>query len=65
MILLQISLLILDECHHAMKNHPYAKIMKDHYHRVRLDSPTSELPRVLGMTASPIFNPKNPQKALL
>lgn len=47
-----------------MKNHPYARLMKDHYHRIRLESPGLPLPRLLGLTASPIYNPKNPKKAI-
>ncbi|KAH7134611.1 hypothetical protein B0J13DRAFT_450366 [Dactylonectria estremocensis] len=45
----QINLLIFDEAHHAKKNHPYARIIKDHYIRE-----SDERPRVLGMTASPV-----------
>ncbi|KAL0887460.1 hypothetical protein Bca101_011443 [Brassica carinata] len=47
-----ISLLILDECHHAQEqsNHPYAQILKVFYK-------TTECvkgPRIFGMTASPV-----------
>ncbi|BBH06838.1 dicer-like 2 [Prunus dulcis] len=48
-----IKVLILDECHHARGNHPYACIMKDFFHR-QLHSDAAELPRIFGMTASPI-----------
>ncbi|KAJ4709652.1 Dicer-like protein [Melia azedarach] len=46
-----IALLIFDECHHAQvkSNHPYAKIMKDFYKPDIL-----KVPRVFGMTASPV-----------
>ncbi|CAN8252441.1 unnamed protein product [Cochlearia groenlandica] len=46
-----ISLLILDECHHAQEQskHPYAQIMKDFY-----EAEESQKPRVFGMTASPV-----------
>ncbi|KAI3750881.1 hypothetical protein L2E82_21772 [Cichorium intybus] len=48
-----IKLLIFDECHHAKKKHAYALIMKEFYHpQLRVEG--SELPRVLGMTASPV-----------
>ena len=47
----QINLLIFDEAHHAKKDHPYAKIMRDFYPR---ESQDQILPRVFGMTASPI-----------
>lgn len=46
-----IALLIFDECHHAQStsNHPYAEIMKLYY---KSDNP--KLPRIFGMTASPV-----------
>ncbi|KAI4379355.1 hypothetical protein MLD38_005667 [Melastoma candidum] len=46
-----IALLIFDECHHAQikSGHPYAEIMKVFY---KDDLP--KLPRIFGMTASPI-----------
>ncbi|XP_054806590.1 dicer-like protein 4 isoform X2 [Prosopis cineraria] len=46
-----ISLLIFDECHHAQvkSNHPYAEIMKVFYERE-----SSKIPRIFGMTASPV-----------
>jgi endoribonuclease Dicer len=47
----RINLLIFDEAHHAKSNHPYARIMKDHYvHELDL----SKRPRIFGMTASPV-----------
>ncbi|CDP10524.1 unnamed protein product [Coffea canephora] len=47
-----IALLIFDECHYAQieSNHPYAEIMKIFY-----KSNVAELPRIFGMTASPIL----------
>ncbi|KAJ7979648.1 Dicer-like protein [Quillaja saponaria] len=46
-----IALLIFDECHHAQvkSNHPYAEIMKIFY-----KSNAAKLPRIFGMTASPV-----------
>ncbi|PRP74244.1 dicer helicase, partial [Planoprotostelium fungivorum] len=44
-----ISLLIIDECHHTKKNHPYNIIMKS-YRSVPADG---KRPVILGMTASP------------
>ncbi|KAK2646723.1 hypothetical protein Ddye_021918 [Dipteronia dyeriana] len=46
-----IALLIFDECHHAQvnSNHPYAQIMKDFY-----KPDTTKIPRIFGMTASPV-----------
>ncbi|KAK5625395.1 hypothetical protein RRF57_001111 [Xylaria bambusicola] len=48
----QINLLIFDEAHHAKKNHPYARIIKDFY--ATLEKSNSKRPRILGMTASPV-----------
>ena len=45
-----VALLIFDEVHHALKNHPYLRIMKYY----RLVEP-EQRPKVFGMTASPIF----------
>ncbi|KAK8543151.1 hypothetical protein V6N13_136315 [Hibiscus sabdariffa] len=42
------SLMIIDECHHATGNHPYAKIMKEFYHKCNTK------PKIFGMTASPV-----------
>lgn len=46
-----ISLLILDECHHAKKNHPYAAIIKKYYIPAKAGIVR---PRIFGMTASPV-----------
>ncbi|KAL7586046.1 endoribonuclease Dicer homolog 2 [Lactuca sativa] len=48
-----IKLLIFDECHRAKKKYEYALIMKEFYHP-RLCDGGSQLPRILGMTASPV-----------
>ncbi|XP_022776009.1 endoribonuclease Dicer homolog 2-like isoform X2 [Durio zibethinus] len=48
-----IKVLIIDECHHARGKHPYASIMTEFYHR-QLQAGVSNLPRIFGMTASPI-----------
>ncbi|KAL8832795.1 MAG: hypothetical protein Q9170_004740 [Blastenia crenularia] len=47
----QINLIIFDEAHHAKKNHPYARIIKDYYIS---EADLSKRPRVFGMTASPV-----------
>ncbi|KAJ3069478.1 hypothetical protein HDU98_007453 [Podochytrium sp. JEL0797] len=47
-----VNLLIFDECHHAWKNHPYCLIMGEFYHTL---AEGEERPKVLGMTASPIY----------
>ena len=49
----QISLLVLDECHHAgSSNHGYSQFMQEIYWKVD----DKDRPRVLGLTASPCFN---------
>ncbi|KAI0032338.1 hypothetical protein K488DRAFT_50105 [Vararia minispora EC-137] len=55
----QVSLLVMDECHHARKNHPYNIIMKEYFH-----CPISERPKVFGMTASPTWRTSNPLESL-
>ncbi|KAA1110895.1 Dicer-like protein 1 [Puccinia graminis f. sp. tritici] len=57
-----VSLLIFDEAHHCRKNHVYNQIMRSHYHRLAKDS-TVRLPKILGLTASPIWNFKDLEKA--
>lgn len=47
----QINLLIFDEAHHAKRNHAYARIIKDFY---AFEPDQSLLPRIFGMTASPV-----------
>lgn len=47
----QINLLIFDEAHHAKKDHAYARIIKDFY-IPHLDK--TALPKIFGMTASPV-----------
>jgi endoribonuclease Dicer len=47
----QINLLIFDEAHHAKGNHPYARLIKDHYIQ---EFDVTKRPRIFGMTASPV-----------
>ncbi len=42
-----VNLIVMDECHHCSKKHPYAQIM-DYVHRSQL----KDKPRFLGLTAS-------------
>ncbi|TGO53403.1 hypothetical protein BCON_0124g00210 [Botryotinia convoluta] len=57
----QINLLIFDEAHHAKKDHPYARIIKDFY---RNDTGKDfALPKIFGMTASPVDARDNVKKA--
>ncbi|PHH50670.1 Dicer-like protein 1 [Ceratocystis fimbriata CBS 114723] len=55
----QVNLLVLDEAHHAKKNHPYARLIKDYY----LCEPEATRPRILGMTASPVDTQEDIQLA--
>ncbi|PON59109.1 Endoribonuclease Dicer-like [Parasponia andersonii] len=48
-----IKVLVMDECHHASGHHPYACIMTEFYH-CQLHQSATDLPRIFGMTASPI-----------
>ena len=57
--ILQISLLVFDECHHTRKNHAYNGIMREYF-----QSAVDDRPKVFGMTASPIWNPKNAAESL-
>ncbi|KAI9029207.1 hypothetical protein DFJ74DRAFT_657501 [Hyaloraphidium curvatum] len=55
-----IALLILDECHHAKRKHPY-NVIFDTYYRT---TPLEERPKVFGMTASPIVGKQDIQVGL-
>ena len=55
----RVSLLVVDECHHTRKNHPYNNILREYLHVA-----PSRRPKVFGMTASPIWDIKNPQLSL-
>lgn len=48
-----ISLLVMDECHHTMLDHPYNIIMSNFYLKMKLENQVAKLPQVLGLTASP------------
>jgi ERCC4-related helicase/dsRNA-specific ribonuclease len=50
----RISLLVIDEAHHCVADHPSNKTMRRFYHELRRTNSTTELPCILGMTASPI-----------
>ncbi|RPD59261.1 hypothetical protein L226DRAFT_510467 [Lentinus tigrinus ALCF2SS1-7] len=55
----KVSLLIFDECHHTRKNHAYNGIMREYF-----QTPPTSRPKIFGMTASPIWNPKNAAESL-
>jgi len=46
-----IDMLIMDECHHTILNHPYNAIMEVYYTTCRQDAAT-RLPQIIGLTAS-------------
>lgn len=50
-----ISLLVLDECHHTKKEHPYSRILRSYYTR----TPSDLRPKIFGMTASPVDTKKD------
>lgn len=56
-----ISLMVFDEAHHAVDNHPYNRIMVEFYFPLpdakhRIDPGNIAVrPKVLGLTASPIY----------
>ena len=55
-----ITLLIIDECHNAKKNSPYAMIMEQ-YVKIKMESgDNGALPQIMGLTASPGAG-ENPQ----
>ena len=47
-----LGLMVLNECHHARKNSPYAKMMEK-YLEEKQKSGARDLPQVVGLTASP------------
>ena len=55
-----ICLIIFDECHHTIKDHPYNKIMQEFYlkklekNKKQKENQIVALPRILGLSASPI-----------
>lgn len=55
----QVSLMVFDECHHTRKNHAYNGIMREYF-----QWPLEQRPRVFGMTASPIWNPRDAVESL-
>jgi hypothetical protein len=49
-----ISLLVFDEAHHCVKDHPTNLIMRSFYHPLRMEN-DGNLPHILGLTASPML----------
>ena len=50
----RISLLIIDEAHHCIAKHPSNITMQSFYHQIRRTNGGTQLPCILGLTASPI-----------
>ncbi|KAL3493303.1 hypothetical protein BJX62DRAFT_84154 [Aspergillus germanicus] len=48
----QLGLIIFDEAHHCVRNHPANKIMRDFYHPAVAKLGPHAVPRILGLTAS-------------
>jgi len=55
-----VTLLIIDECHNAKKNSPYAMIMEEYIKMKMKKTEKDSLPQVVGLTASPGAG-ENPQ----
>ncbi|KAJ7460967.1 hypothetical protein B0H11DRAFT_2057580 [Mycena galericulata] len=55
----KVALIIFDEAHHAKKNHPYNAIMREYFEVSYVSRP-----KIFGMTASPIWNVKDPALSL-
>lgn len=51
----QLALIIFDEAHHCMRRHPANRIMQYHYHPTKAKLGPHAVPRILGLTASPII----------
>ncbi|CAD5122599.1 DgyrCDS11011 [Dimorphilus gyrociliatus] len=45
----EIDILVMDECHHTKKNHPYAKIM---HHCMQNTVANKQIPQLIGLSAS-------------
>ncbi|EGF98772.1 uncharacterized protein MELLADRAFT_79606 [Melampsora larici-populina 98AG31] len=58
-----VSLLVFDEAHHCRKNHIYNQIMQVHYRRLDRDPDHRRVPKILGLTASPIWDCKSMVRA--
>ncbi|OCH90640.1 P-loop containing nucleoside triphosphate hydrolase protein [Obba rivulosa] len=55
----KVSLMVIDECHHTRKNHAYNGIMREYF-----QLPARKRPKIFGMTASPVWNPKDAMESL-
>ncbi|KAI4146772.1 MAG: hypothetical protein L6R39_003331, partial [Caloplaca ligustica] len=53
----RLSLMIFDEAHHCIADHPASRILRDFYHP-HLAASSDHIPAILGLTASPVVNSK-------
>ena len=53
----KIALLVFDEAHHCVRDHPANKIIQNFYHTKKQER-HGELPDILGLTASPVVRKK-------
>jgi ERCC4-related helicase len=60
----RISLLVFDEAHHCTKNAPMNKILQTFYHPAKQEGLVSELPHILGLSASPITSSRSTLESL-
>ncbi|KAL4450789.1 hypothetical protein ABPG74_011631 [Tetrahymena malaccensis] len=52
-----IEVIIYDECHHTRQDHPYCLIQYEFYHFYKKRNPQGvKLPRIYGLTASPVLD---------
>jgi endoribonuclease Dicer len=65
------SFIVFDECHHCKGDHPYAGIMNEFYFDIKAKikkgkniDKNENLPKIMGLTASPIPDPEMNQKKL-
>ncbi|CAN8103593.1 unnamed protein product [Discula destructiva] len=49
-----LALLVFDEAHNCINNHPYSRIMREFYWTSK--NKRDPVPHILGLTASPVFN---------
>jgi ERCC4-related helicase len=59
----RLALLIFDEAHHCTLNHPAHRIMSDFY-MPRIGDERLQLPRILGLSASPVMKATASQEDL-
>ena len=55
----EVNLIIVDECHHSLKNSSYNQIFTNHYHPNR---GLGKLPHIIGLTASIVTKKMDPQR---